>query len=79
MNVEDVFGDNSIHRLEGISTDAIGGLIIKKKSAVSDGPVFKKPEAKQSLLGLDKLAALKVNEHINGVTIFINIKDLKRH
>ena len=49
-----------IHRLEGISSDTVGGLIIKKKSAVTDGPVFKKPEVKPSLLGLDKLAASKV-------------------
>ena len=59
MNADD-FGDNSVHRLEGISADAVGGLIIKKKPAVADGPVFKKPEVKPSLLGLDKLAALKV-------------------
>ena len=52
--------DKFVHRLEGISDDAVGGLVIKKKSSVSNGPIFKKPEAKPSLLGLDKLAAEKV-------------------
>lgn len=46
--------DENLHRLEGTSGDAPGGLIIKKKD---------KPEefqfAKPSLLGLDKLAAAK--------------------
>ncbi|XP_076809587.1 pre-mRNA-splicing factor ATP-dependent RNA helicase PRP16-like isoform X1 [Clavelina lepadiformis] len=50
--------DHSLHRLEGIDAEkVVGGLIIKKKKAVEDGPVFKKPEA--SLLGLDKLAEFK--------------------
>ena len=52
--------DESIHRLEGIGDNVVGGLIIKKKPAVTDGPVFKKPESKQSLLGLDRLADIKV-------------------
>lgn len=46
--------DENLHRLEGTTGDAPGGLIIKKKE---------KPEefqfAKPSLLGLDKLAAAK--------------------
>ena len=59
--VNDDVESNAVHRLEGISANAVGGLVIKKKTAVSDGPVFKKPEVKQSLLGLDKLAAAKVH------------------
>nr|CAB3237896.1 pre-mRNA-splicing factor ATP-dependent RNA helicase PRP16 [Phallusia mammillata] len=51
--------EESIHRLEGTDpTNVVGGLVIKKKKP-TDGPVFKKPEIKESLLGLDKLAAIK--------------------
>lgn len=50
-----------IHRLEGVSDNAPGGLEIRKKPSVVDGPVFKKPQVKSSLLGLDTLAASKVN------------------
>ncbi len=48
--------DDNIHRLEG-SGEVKGGLVIRKKKA-EDG--FKAPKA--SLLGLDKLAALKEKE-----------------
>lgn len=46
--------DKNLHRLEGSSGDAPGGLIIKKKEKPSDFQF-----AKPSLLGLDKLAAAK--------------------
>lgn len=47
-------GDDNLHRLEGTSADAPGGLIIKKKDTPGEFQ-FVKP----SLLGLDKLAAEK--------------------
>ncbi|XP_013188412.2 pre-mRNA-splicing factor ATP-dependent RNA helicase PRP16 isoform X5 [Amyelois transitella] len=47
-------GDESVHRLEGTSGDAPGGLILKKKDKPDDFQF-----AKPSLLGLDKLAAAK--------------------
>ncbi|KAJ2944165.1 hypothetical protein O0L34_g18136 [Tuta absoluta] len=46
--------DENLHRLEGTSGDAPGGLIIKKKDKPADFQF-----AKPSLLGLDKLAAAK--------------------
>lgn len=46
--------DESLHRLEGTSADAPGGLIIKKKETPGEFQF-----AKPSLLGLDKLAAEK--------------------
>ncbi|XP_041987375.1 pre-mRNA-splicing factor ATP-dependent RNA helicase PRP16 isoform X2 [Aricia agestis] len=46
--------DANLHRLEGTSGDAPGGLIIKKKDKPADFQF-----AKPSLLGLDKLAAAK--------------------
>ncbi|KAL0872222.1 hypothetical protein ABMA27_004619 [Loxostege sticticalis] len=46
--------DNTLHRLEGSSGDAPGGLIIKKKDKPAEFQF-----AKPSLLGLDKLAAAK--------------------
>lgn len=46
--------DENLHRLEGTSGDAPGGLIIKKKGNPDDFQF-----AKPSLLGLDKLAAAK--------------------
>ncbi|XP_078482661.1 pre-mRNA-splicing factor ATP-dependent RNA helicase PRP16 [Ciona intestinalis] len=59
MNVTD---EGSIHRLEGSAGDSVGGLIIKKKKPTGEAHVFTKPESKPSLLGLDKLAALKKEE-----------------
>lgn len=47
-------GDENLHRLEGTSGDAPGGLIIKKKDKPAEFQF-----AKPSLLGLDKLAAAK--------------------
>lgn len=46
--------DENLHRLEGSSGDAPGGLILKKKEAPGEFQF-----AKPSLLGLDKLAAAK--------------------
>lgn len=46
--------DDSLHRLEGTSGDAPGGLILKKKETPAEFQF-----AKPSLLGLDKLAAAK--------------------
>ncbi|XP_028174839.1 pre-mRNA-splicing factor ATP-dependent RNA helicase PRP16 [Ostrinia furnacalis] len=46
--------DKTLHRLEGSSGDAPGGLIIKKKDEPADFQF-----ARPSLLGLDKLAATK--------------------
>ncbi|CAH0398582.1 unnamed protein product [Chilo suppressalis] len=46
--------ETSLHRLEGTSGDAPGGLIIKKKDKPAEFQF-----AKPSLLGLDKLAAAK--------------------
>ena len=55
----------NIHRLEGSNTNVSGGLVIRKKKTneedISDD--FKPPKLGQkSLLGLDKLAALKEKE-----------------
>lgn len=46
--------EENLHRLEGSSGDAPGGLIIKKKDKPADFQF-----ARPSLLGLDKLAAAK--------------------
>lgn len=46
--------EENLHRLEGTSTDAPGGLILKKKEKPGEFQF-----AKPSLLGLDKLAAAK--------------------
>lgn len=46
--------DENLHRLEGTSSNAVGGLIIKKKENPEEFQF-----AKPSLLGLDKLAAAR--------------------
>ncbi|XP_023646619.1 pre-mRNA-splicing factor ATP-dependent RNA helicase PRP16 [Paramormyrops kingsleyae] len=52
--------DATLHRLEGNQPDEqVGGLIVKKKSAVSEQHVFRPPTPRTSLLGLDLLAAQK--------------------
>ena len=56
--------DSSVHRLEG-SSKQVGGLIIKKKPSSNDGTKslsFKAPQPRSSLLGLDRLAAVKRRE-----------------
>ena len=54
------FDDDGIQRLEGSSGQETGGLIIMKKKPSGESHTFKKPEMpKVSLLGLDKLAAVK--------------------
>lgn len=50
--------EENVHRLAGSAGDEQGGLIIKKKKDTE--PTFKVPRA--SLLGLDRLAALKRRE-----------------
>jgi len=59
MNNSD--GNDSVYRLEGTSGEQRGGLVIMKKgqSADVDRHEFKRPAPRQSLLGLDKLAASK--------------------
>ena len=55
----------SLHRLEGTSGMEKGGLVIMKKgpSSETDQHQFKKPQlVGKSLLGLDKLAAVKRQE-----------------
>ena len=51
--------DPALHRLEGSSGNQVGGLILMKKTPTdsADKHSFKKPVG--SLLGLDKLAAIK--------------------
>jgi len=53
--------DDTLYRLEGTSREQRGGLVIMKKdkSADVDRHEFKQPAPRQSLLGLDKLAASK--------------------
>lgn len=52
--------DATLHRLEGSHPgEQVGGLIVKKKSAVSEQHVFRPPTPRTSLLGLDLLAAQK--------------------
>ena len=56
--------DDDIHRLEGSSGNESGGLVIMKKGPPkgSDAHQFKKPDMpKTSILGLDRLAAVKRN------------------
>nr|CAD7257683.1 unnamed protein product [Timema shepardi] len=52
--------DAALYRLEG-SKQEIGGLIFTKKTQSEDGS-FKIPSAKKSLLGLDRLAAIRRKE-----------------
>lgn len=47
--------DEGIYKLEGIQEET-GGLIIKKKPNPVEAFEFKVPQARPSLLGLDKLA-----------------------
>ena len=56
--------DVSVHRLEGSSAKEKGGLVIMKKgpSETADKHVFLVPAPKPSILGLDRLAALKRKE-----------------
>ena len=60
-NADENDADDAIYRLEGTSGEQRGGLVIMKKgqSADVDRHEFKRPAPKQSLLGLDKLAASK--------------------
>jgi len=53
--------NDALYRLEGTSGEERGGLVIMKKgqSADVDRHEFKQPAPRQSLLGLDKLAARK--------------------
>lgn len=56
--------DDNPHRLEGTSGEEKGGLVIMKRGPSVKGEegahVFKKPEIpRTSLLGLDRLAAIK--------------------
>lgn len=51
--------DESVYKLEGYQEET-GGLIIKKKPNPIESFEFKVPQARTSLLGLDKLAG---NEH----------------
>lgn len=61
MNIDENGADDMLYRLEGTRGEQRGGLIIMKKgqSADVDRQKFKQPAPKQSLLGLDKLAAHK--------------------
>ena len=61
MNNDENDTDDTLYRLEGTSGDQRGGLVIMKKgqSADVDRHEFKRPAPRQSLLGLDKLAASK--------------------
>ncbi|XP_076879713.1 pre-mRNA-splicing factor ATP-dependent RNA helicase PRP16 isoform X2 [Brachyhypopomus gauderio] len=55
--------DPSLHRLEGSDPGVqVGGLMVKKKSAVEEQHVFRAPAPRTSLLGLDLLAAQKRKE-----------------
>ena len=51
--------DNKKHQLEGSSGVEGGGLIIQKKKNSDEQDVFKKPQSRGSLLGLDTLAREK--------------------
>jgi len=53
--------DDALYRLEGTGGEQRGGLVIMKKGQSSDVDrhEFKRPAPRQSLLGLDKLAASK--------------------
>ena len=53
----------NIHRLEG-SNSSVGGLVIRKKKSNEDEDKFAAPAqlAQKSLLGLDRLAAIKEKE-----------------
>ena len=50
----------NIHRLEG-SNSSVGGLVIRKKKSNEDEDKFAAPAqlGQKSLLGLDRLAAIK--------------------
>jgi len=61
-NGDEKAADDAVYRLEGTGGDQRGGLVIMKKgqqSADVERHKFKQPAARQSLLGLDKLAASK--------------------
>ena len=52
---------SSVHRLEASKPSDKGGLVIMKKQTMDkeESGSFKKPLARPSVLGLDRLAALK--------------------
>ena len=73
------FDVSTPHRLDGIDeNDFVGGLIIKKKQSSDEPHVFKKPEIKSSILGLDRLADEVSNcfwyKILKKYSWFINIK-----
>lgn len=53
--------EESLHRLAG-SGPAVGGLVLRDRSAAAEQHVFKAPAPRASLLGLDVLAAQKRRE-----------------
>jgi len=78
-NVDENDADDAVYRLEGTSGEQRGGLVIMKKgqSADVDRHEFKRPAARQSLLGLDKLAASKRLHAVEQDTAEI-VKDTQR-
>ena len=60
-NATEDYTDDAIYRLEGTSGEQRGGLVIMKKGQSADTArhEFKQPAPRQSVLGLDKLAASK--------------------
>jgi hypothetical protein len=65
-NCDDDDDDGVMYRLEGSSETQKGGLVIMKKSTVSSNDTqheFKPPSVQKSLLGLDRLAAIKRAEN----------------
>jgi len=75
--------DDSMFRLEGTTGKQKGGLVIMKKSTAADDiqHEFKEPVSKKSLLGLDRLAAIKraENEQVQDKSIQDKTKSVDRH
>lgn len=78
-NADENDADDAVYRLEGTSGEQRGGLVIMKKgqSADVDRHEFKQPAPKQSLLGLDKLAARKRLQAVEPDTAE-NVKNTQR-
>jgi len=81
-NADENDADDAVYRLEGTSGEQRGGLVIMKKgqSADVDRHEFKRPAAKQSLLGLDKLAGVAASKRLRAVEQDTagKVKDIQR-
>lgn len=69
FSVEEMDDDDGVYRLEAPQIQK-GGLVIKKKGQEGSNSVFKVPEVKKSLLGLDRLAGMSSYHGTDNILFF---------